>query len=295
MKLVALGPKGTNGHEAAEIAAKWKIFGSSDGKIQIDLLDNHRSILEYVEKHRCIGLVAIENDAVGLVHEVVSYWAHHGQQRTHIIGELTLPIEHQLAMHNSVDGMEHVTDVWSHRSALDQSKEQLDKLGIEGRHATSSTAEAAAMIASGVIGNGHIRHCAALVSPFAAKLHGLKVVKRHMESEPDNRTRFYVLGPKPRPVNGSGERTAVIFSIRDVPCSLAHTLLAIGCDSVNASSMDRVRLGSKARSVFFCEFDVHKDSEVGRNILKRLRTFVAKDAEGRPNIRILGSWPIVTK
>ncbi|MDO8514574.1 MAG: prephenate dehydratase domain-containing protein [bacterium] len=284
----ALGPEGTNGHEAAMLAAQ-----AMQAKLQLKhlpgvvLLRSHIDVLEETLKRGCLGLVAIENDGQGLVGEVVNYFAH-DKPSAHVIGDIVLPIQHDLLIHPDANESE-IREAISHRQALNQTREQREKLKIAEGQSTTSTAEAARLIASWE--HPGWRYTAAIASPFAAEAYGLRVMREHIEDQPGNTTRFYILGQKQPMTGGNGGKTALIFAVSDKSCSLGHTLLSIGSgDDVNISSLDRVRLGSKANSVFFCEFDAHVQSEAGKNIMRRLHTLVAKDAAGRPRLRVLGSW-----
>jgi chorismate mutase/prephenate dehydratase len=287
MQMYALGPRGTNGHEAAEKAAL--ILRPKIGTKRppaVDVLKSHIDVLEQTLKHSCLGLVAIENDGQGLVGEVVSYFAH-DRPSAQVIGDIVLPIQHDVFIHEDADERQ-IRWAISHRQALDQSREHREKLGLAEGTATTSTAEAARLVANKEV---DWKHTAAVASPYAGKIYKLKQIHEHVEDEPGNTTRFYILGPKQRMTNGNGGKTALIFGVPDKHCALAHALLSIGSgDGVNISSLDRVRLGSKANSVFWCEFDAHAQSAEGRNVLRRLHTFVSRNGGGKPRIRILGSW-----
>lgn len=288
MRIFALGPSGTNGTEAAEKASV--LLHAKTGRKHppaVDMEKSHIDVLEQTLKHGCFGVVAIENDGQGLVGDVVSYLAH-GKPSAQVIGDIVLPIQHSVFIHPEADPA-YIRWVISHRQALDQTRKKREKIGLAEGKATASTAEAARLIANqeGV----DWKQTAAIASPYAGKIYGLTPIHEHMEDEEGNMTRFYVLGPKQRMTKGNGGKTALIFGVPDKSCALAHALLSIGSgDGVNISSLDRVRLGSKTNSVFWCEFDAHAESVEGRNVLRRLHTFVAKNANGTPRIRILGSW-----
>ncbi len=287
MKMYALGPQGTNGHEAAAIAAQWPYLAEAHGKIDIELLPTHQAVLEATEKHRCLGIVAIENDAAGFVNEVVSYWAHLPRQRAKIIGELTLPIDLSLFVHPDAF-FGDIQAVTSHEKALSQCAKRIASTRLTPLTPTASTAEAARLLAARELSS---KDTAILASPFAGKLYGLKLWREQMQDSSDNKTRFFVLDHKARPYQKNGEKTAIIFAVPNKPMSLSTAQTMIGCQGIDMSSMDRIRLGSKEKSVFFCEFDAHQSSRAGKDALTRLRTVVAPDSEGRPFVRVLGSWP----
>ncbi len=288
MRMNALGPEGTNGHEAAMLAAP-----IMQDRLQLKhppaviLLPSHTDVLEQTHQRGCLGCVAIENDSEGLVHEVVKYLANDNPS-AHVIGEVSLPIQHDVLIHHDANESD-IRFAISHQQALGQTRKNREEMKIATGNPTTSTAEAARLIASWEEPNW--RHTAAIASPFAAETYALKTMRAHVEDEPGNTTRFYILGKK-QPMNGgNGGKTALIFAVSDQSCSLGHTLLSIGSgDDVNISSLDRVRLGSKANSVFWCEFDAHIQSKPGKNIMRRLHTLVARNADGSPRLRVLGSW-----
>lgn len=278
MKILALGPAGTHGHEAAKIIIGQKQWHEG---IEIEFCERNVEILKGVEQERCLGIAPIENTTAGLVTEVIKgYWMKQQLPPTiRVIAELTLPIEHHLLVHPSVQSLEQITDVVSHPQALQQCASNLDKLGIKRRRPSQSTAAAAAEITSLDSYKAH----AALASRFAAEVYNLKVIQEHIEDIRGNQTRFHVLGHESVAPTGN-DRTALLFRVIDKPRSLLNALWAISADDANMSSIHSIPLGLKGHYAFYCEFDCHLETPKGQGILNRLRTVA-------DNIIVLGSFP----
>src|SRR3569833_4413951 len=111
-----------------------------------------------------------------------------------------------------VDGLSSIRRVYAHQQALAQSREWLDEnLGGIERIAVSSTAEAARRVTTET-------NAAAIASREAANIYGLRAIASYIEDDPDNTTRYLVIG-----------REAVASSGRDMTSLLvsAPNLLSV--------------------------------------------------------------------
>lgn len=285
MSIFALGPRGTNGHEAAISLSRFL-------DMPIELCPNNTSILEMVRKKGGYGVVPIENGQAGLVSEVVMFWLAQLTQtrmnRPHVIGSIELPIQHALAVHNEVKTVSEITEVVSHPQALAQCRGFITRNRLKERSATSTAAAIAEVDTS------QDSSIAAIGSPLAAGLYGLNVLFEDIQDSTFNQTRFHVVGEKPSKRPGepgphetnehSGrpplfqimeqaelegrERTAVIFQIANEPGKLAEIVQTIASHGVNLASLHSIPLGMLERYAFYCEFDCHWHDKDGHEILK---------------------------
>jgi len=89
-----------------------------------------------------------------------------------------------------------------------------------------STSKAAEMAAaqSGV---------AAIGSTLAGELHGLLVLFENIEDDPDNQTRFFVIGREPARRSGD-DKTAIMFTTAHKPGALAEVLDVFKENGINS-------------------------------------------------------------
>lgn len=282
MKILALGPIGTYGHEAAHRALRM-LPESARVEVEVQrilLCDSHAEVFQRVVKENCYAVVPIENSIAGLVADTIhGFWLQQKSQPTiSVLGEIQLPIEHSLVMRRGKKFNKNST-VLSHPQAISQCRENLQKLGINNTAPTKSTAGAAELI----IMKEQYADSAALVSSFAAEKWGLEVLKSHMEDVKGNTTRFHVLGHNEWPV-GSEYKTALIFWTKDEPRALANALWAICADGTNMTSIHSLPLGMPGHFAFYVEFGDHQYSIKGIGIMNRLKTVTQR-------ILRLGSFP----
>lgn len=277
MKMLALGPNGTNGHEAAK-----KASSSAIGlfvRRTISFLPSQNEILCKVAKQNGVeGVVAIENSIVGHVPEVLSFWINNPlRDRVRVVGEVFLPIHHQFLVHPSVMDIKEITSVISHSHALAQTQKSLDKFPwITERVEISSTGFAAQDVAS-----GKLLSRAAIASPFAREEHGLKALIEKIEDMPNNETRFHIVGTTTPDPTGH-DRTALLCVVKNTPFSLRNVLNSI---SVNTSSIKiPIPVASKDRCGLYLEFDEHAHTSKGKKIMKELNKAVE-------SVFVLGSFP----
>jgi prephenate dehydratase len=284
MKIMALGPAGTNGHEAANIARQlvdWK-----DVIPDIEFSPRNAAILETALAQKCWGVVPVENSTAGLVSEVVKdFWIARGKNPgVYVVGEIELPVEHCLLVEDREGfALGDVNEVVSHPQALAQCARSLDALGIALRTPAASTALAAKKVSSGEKGPA----VAAIASRFAAKTYGLRILKEGMEDVRGNATRFHVIGPKEAAPTGK-DRTALIFHAQDKPRALLDCMWALCTEGTNLSSIHSIPLGLPGRYAFYCEFDRHLATDEGSTIMGRLGLVAS-------GITILGSFPQARK
>lgn len=291
MKLCALGPKGTNGHQAAVIAQKLLTTNShsawSTTPLEIDFCDRNASVLEAVVNRGGFGVVPVENSTAGYVADVIKgFWLTHPHAKdVVVIGEIDLPVEHCLLVHQHVSHLHVITHVASHPQAIEQCFGSLARwVPSATRLPVASTALAAKMVSE----SDPPYAIAAIASSFAAKEWGLKVPLEHIEDASDNTTRFHIVANTTgrfsgMPVTGN-DRTAIIFETPDVSGALVAALNTISVGGVNLSSIHSIPLGTPGRFAFYCEFNRHRLDPEGSAILTRLHTLTHR-------LIILGSFP----
>jgi len=261
-----LGPEGTFTE-----AAVLKHFGHSVGTRPLADIDE---VFREVEAGAVdYGVVPIENSTEGAVHHTLDMFLN---STLKICAEIELRVHH-LLMARAPD-IRAIHRVYAHQMALGQCRGWLDQnlSGIE-RVALSSNAEAARRAAAeeGV---------AAIAGARAAELYGLNVLAHNIEDEPDNTTRFLVIGRQiPGPTGR--DKTSLLVSTANKPGALYRLL---GPLAEHGLSMTRIESRPSRRGVweyvFFIDVEGHiQDPKVAAAIS-------ALEQEAAM-LKVLGSYP----
>src|SRR5205809_2124633 len=200
-----LGPAGTYSH-----AAVTRHFGDSVIAEPCASIDE---VFRAAEGGRAdYAVVPVENSTEGAVGRTLDLMC---QTPLTIVGEIKLRIvQNLLAKDVALDA---VTRVYSHAQSLAQCVQWLARhLPAAARVAVASNAEAA-RLAAGEPG------AAAIAGEIAATIYGLAVLAPHIEDEPNNTTRFWVLGRQSVPPSGRDE-TSLVMSAANRPGAM-HALL----------------------------------------------------------------------
>lgn len=290
MKMFALGPVGTNGHEAACLALYKARIAKPEAAIeQIQLCCSHDEVFERAIDEKGYAVVPVENSTSGLVADTIhGFWLRCGglQPAITVIGEVSLPIEYVLVTRHSMrytGALAGNTPVLSHPQALSQCRGNLQELGLANLVPTRSTAEAGTLVAH----DDKHAHSAALITPFAAQRYGLKDLCPHMEDKSGNTTRFHILGHRDREWTDWNDcKTALIFWTENKPRAMTNAVWAISAEGADMSSFHSLPLGTPGHFAFYVEFSEHCRTSEGTRIMNRLKTVTS-------SILRLGSFPSV--
>ena len=272
--ILALGPRGTNGHEAAS-----RIATRMGEGVHVEL-ESHAEVFGKVCAGRCLAMVPIENSLTGPVADTIrDFWMKQSMPpKIRVVGEVTLPIQHcLLVLKPRSDG--YFPHIFSHPQALLQCREHLSRFSVGEILPTRSTGEAAMMIST----QFNYETSAAIASPFATKVYGLQIANDHMEDVSNNTTRFHILGRKtPEPTDA--DRTALLFWIRNEPRSLHGVTTVFAEQEVNMSSIHSLPLGLRSSCAFYVEFEEHIRTNRGKQLVRALSGVTTR-------MLILGSYP----
>jgi len=267
LKVAYLGPEGTYTHAAA-----LKQFGESINPVPMTAIDE---VFREVESgNAAYGIVPVENSTEGVINHTLDMFM---QSPLNICGEVSLRIHHHLI--SNAQDLDEIDVVYGHAQALAQCREWLDgNLNKVERIAVSSNAEAARIVAE-------LPHAAATASEAAASIYGLNSLVTNIEDDPNNTTRFFVIGRQTVAASGN-DKTSLLLSTPNRPGALHEMLSPIAANGV---SMTRIESRPSRRVawdyVFFVDIDGHQDDEAVARVLQELKdnTFLA---------RVLGSYPV---
>jgi prephenate dehydratase len=227
------------------------------------------------------AVVPIENTLHGSVHE---NYDHLVEYQLPILGETHVRIVHNLIALPGVR-FRDVRRVFSHPVALNQCLRFLGRYPQLERVPYYDTAGSVKMLVQ-----EQLRDAAAIASAVAAEIYGAKILRRSIEDDRSNFTRFFLLGPKgrraslPRSEKGA-YKTSLVFSTRNVPGSLFRALSAFALRDINLTKIEsRPLRGKPWEYLFYLDFLGHTDEPRVRNALRHL-------GELADFLRVLGCYP----
>ena len=241
LKVAYLGPAGTFTQAAAH-----KHFGHAVDTLSMAAISD---VFQEVETGSChYGVVPVENSSEGVVSHTLDMFLNSPLK---ICGEVTLRIHHNLLGCNTDLGSLKV--VYSHQQSLAQCRGWLDRhLPSVERTPVGSNAEAARLAMES-------DDAAAIAGAMAGELYGLQLLAPNIEDEPDNTTRFLVIGQQSVPASGD-DKTSLLLSTRNEAGGL-HQLLAPLAE--HGISMTRIESRPSRRGnwdyVFFVDINGHRD------------------------------------
>ena len=145
----------------------------------------------------------------------------------------------------------------------------------------ADTAGAAALIAE----RGGVED-AAIASELAAEIYGLEVLKRNVEDEAHNTTRFYVMARDRAdpPVDAPNVVTSFVFQVRSIPAALYKALGGFATNGINMTKLESYMVGGRfAATQFLCDVDGHPDQPGLRRAFEELAFFSS-------SMKILGAY-----
>ncbi len=267
LRIAFLGPQGTFTQAAA-----LKHFGHS---VETVAMASIPDIFRDVESGEChYGVVPVENSTEGVISHTLDMFLNSGLQ---ICGEVTLRIHHHL-MSKEKD-LSKITKVYSHQQSLAQCRLWLDRnMHHAEQQSVGSNAEAARLA-------GEDADSAAIAGEMAAEIYGLDFLAESIEDEPDNTTRFLIIGRQSVAASGN-DKTTLLLSARNVAGSLNTLLRPLAEHSI---SMTRIESRPSRRGtwdyVFFIDIHGHKDDPNVAKAMEGLRADASL-------FKVLGSYPI---
>jgi prephenate dehydratase len=264
MKIGFFGPAGTFTEKAAFLLQGETVA-----------FDTITEVFDAVESGKVdVGVVPIENSIEGSVGLTLDLLVH--QYSLKIKREIVLPISHHLLLNPDAD-LEDIEVVYSHSQALSQCRKFLEKMGV-AVSAVSSTAAAAELI----LGN---KNAAAIGTPRAAEIYGLKIAAENIQDHRNNTTRFVVVDQDDYPPTGKDKTSVVFYLLKDRPGGLYDILGEFARAKVNLTKIEsrpsKEKLGSY---IFFVDLEGHRKDREIENVLNNIKSKVGY-------IKVLGSYP----
>ncbi len=223
------------------------------------------------------AVLPIENTLHGSVHENYDLLL---EYELPIIGETSIRISHQLiAMPGT--RFRDIERVFSHPVALNQCLSFFQQHPQIEKTPYYDTAGSVKMLR-----DKQIAGSAAIASEAAAGIYGGVILKRNIEDDRKNFTRFFLLGGKPSSVHRSAQRwkTSLVFSTPNVPGSLFKAMACFTLRDVNLTKLEsRPLRGRPWEYLFYLDLSGHIEEP-------RVLKAIANLGEITSFLRVLGSY-----
>jgi prephenate dehydratase len=224
-----------------------------------------------------LAMLPCENSLAGRVPDIHRLLPESG---LHVIGEHFERVEHCLLAPRGAT-IATLKRAHSHPVALGQVFKVLKELNLQAV-IEADTAGAAALIAE----RGGVED-AAIASELAAEIYGLEILRRNVEDEAHNTTRFYVMSRIPlAPPHAAGHWvTSFVFRVRNIPAALYKALGGFATNGVNMTKLESYMVGGEFTATqFLADVDGEPGDPALARALEELAFFSA-------DLRILGTYP----
>ena len=230
-------------------------------------------------RRAALAMIPIDNSVAGRVADI-----HHlmPASRLHIVAEWFLPVQHQLMAPKGAT-LRTIKTVESHVHALGQCRNIIRALGVTVVVA-ADTAGAAREVAE-----ARDVTRAALATNLAAKIYGLRILKKDVADAEHNTTRFVVLAREPKWAGRKEKRvvTTFVFQVRNIPAALYKALGGFATNGVNMTKLESYMVdGSFSATRFYADVDGHPRHRALELALEELE-FVSQPK----SLKILGVYP----
>ena len=264
-----LGPKGTFSERAA-----LKHFGLAAEAMPSSSIDE---VFRAVESGSAdFGVVPVENSTEGAVGRSLDLMP---QTPVKVCGEVVVRIHHHLMAKVAPKDFAGIRRVFSHGQSLAQCHEWLNtNLPHVERVAVSSNAEAARRAAEEA-------GSAAVAGEMAAEHYRLAILASNIEDEPNNTTRFLILGDyEPKP--SGHDKTSMVLSARNRAGAVYEMLTPFATRGVSMTRFEsrpsRVALWEY---LFFVDIEGHRHDANVAAALEEVMKIAGY-------LKVLGSYPI---
>lgn len=255
-----LGPEASFTHQAAESK-----FGAMSAYLPMRSIPG---IFREVKKGTAkFGVIPIENSSNGIVSDTIHCLDEYDLK---IIAEVMIDVHLAFATRN--DDIQKITKIYSKDIAFGQCRNFLQDLGLDEVELipVESTAKAARLALKD-------ENAAALCPAVAAKLNNLPIRFNNVEDDVGNKTRFFIISDFENLPSGN-DKTSILVRLLDKPGALVEFLNNFEAANVNLTKIKSHIVEGK--SIFFIEFNGHKDDAHIKPILERYQD----------EIKVLGSY-----
>jgi len=241
---------------------------------------SHTDVVTEVERGNAdFGVIAIENSTGGPVEESQDRLV---ETRLQVCDEVTIPISQNLLSRGPIG---QVKTVYAHQQSLQQTRNWVAQ-NLPGRTLTPVASNGLAAQRAGEEGAG----TGAIGPRLAADEYGLNVLAENIQDNPNNYTRFWIVGPRMSERPTGNDKTAIVLSIQDRVGTLRDVAnvfaeRGISLSSIQSRPARHTGWGATWDYVFFFELRGHASEPKVRDAFTALEPFIVF-------VKVLGSWPV---
>ncbi|QGX92142.1 bifunctional chorismate mutase/prephenate dehydratase [Tatumella sp. TA1] len=276
VRISFLGPKGSYSHLAA------RSYASRHFEQMIEVgCSKFQDIIDQVEKGLAdYAVLPLENTSSGSINDVYDLLQSTG---LHIVGELTLPINHCLLVAEDTS-LSTITTVYSHPQPFQQCSHYLNQYPHWKINYTESTAAAMETVAQ--LNDPTV---AALGSEAGGQLYQLQAIDRQLANQAQNMTRFIVLARKPIKVSEQvPAKTTLLMATGQQAGALVDALLILRQHDIVMTKLEsRPINGNPWEEMFYIDVQANSYDPAMQAALEQL-------TELTRYLKVLGSYPSET-
>jgi len=186
--------------------------------------------------------------------------------RLNIYAEHFFPIKHNL-LGIKGSNLEDIKNVYSHAQALSQSSNFIKKNNLN-ENVRADTAGSAKYIS-----DTNDKSKAAIASELSAKIYKLKILKKDIQDEKNNVTRFLLMGKEiyQPELKDKNYITSFLFKLKSKPAALYSALSGFAINGVNMTKLQSFPEKNSFSSFFFlCDIEGHIEDNKIKNSLEEL-------------------------
>ena len=238
--------------------------------------NSHKELVEAVHTKKIdIGILPIENSIVGEVRDSIDLI---NTKNIHIIGEVRHKISHNLL---GVKGsrIEDIRNIYSHDQAFMQCSQFLSKHEWHLNRMTNTAISGKYIAAEGKKEN------ACIANMKTKEVYGLELLKKNINNEEENYTRFFIISNEEAVIDGS-DKISIVTSANNESGALIGLLQIFykyGLNMVDLKS--RPRANKPWEYYFYIDFEGNMSSEKVRMALEEMR-------EKSNYLQILGNYKL---
>ncbi|MHA1784106.1 MAG: prephenate dehydratase [Candidatus Helarchaeota archaeon] len=223
------------------------------------------------------GVVPIENSTAGSVGETLDLLV---ESNLTVCGEFIEKIKLCLITKSKIN-LNEIEELYSHPNPFSQSRKFLEDHFPKAKFITTkSTANAVDIIKNK-------EKAAAIGSELAAKINNLIILRKGIEDNKNNFTRFFVIG-KNRPAPTENDKTSIVFTVKHQPGALINALKPFSDKNINLTKLESRPLKTTTwEYLFFLDFIGNIADENCQEALEILKQNIKM-------IKILGSYPVAS-
>ena len=214
-----------------------------------------------------VAVIPIENSIDGIVRETLDNLYMLKKEGIKIISETTLNVEHALLGYGKKS---HIKIIRSHPQALAQCKQYIhanfpDTLIEEATLSTSSAIKSLSKNDTNIASIGSVE---------CAQMYGVPIIEQNINDEPNNKTRFILLGKFNAPKTGN-DKTSITFSTENKAGALSKILTILDTYGINMSYIDsRPSKKELGEYVFYIDFEGHINDDKVQMAFAELKPLV---------------------